>query len=187
MRRRAETCHLRSDQRDPKYFPERRTYACVVARIREDLPRILEGLSVIAVGSRDAALVPSCVHAVGVAGDEPGRLTVYIPEAAGAETLANIAENGAVAVVFERPMTHRTVQVKGRCLAMRPAADADRPAVEGWAERFAEDVIAVGAPILHARCLRRWPCRAVTLEVTDIFEQSPGPHAGERLSTGGSA
>lgn len=156
-------------------------------RIRGELPRILEGLSVIAVGTRDADLVPSCAHAVGIAFDAPGRLTVYVPEAAGAETLKNIAENGAVAVVFEKPMTHRTVQVKGRCLTMRPAGEADRGAVEGWAERFAEDVIAVGAPIPHARRLRRWPCRAVTLEVIDVFEQSPGPHAGERMSAGGAS
>lgn len=153
-------------------------------RLREELPRLLEGLNVIAVGTRGAALVPSCVHAVGIAFDGPGRMTVFIPEAAGAESLENIAENGAVAVVFEKPMTHRTVQVKGRCVAMRPAGETDRPAVDGWAERFAEDVIAVGAPIPHARRLRRWPSRAVTLEVTDVFEQTPGPHAGERLSRG---
>lgn len=158
-----------------------------VDRIRAELPRLLEGLSVIAVGSRDAALVPSCVHAVGLAVDGSGRITIYIPEDAGTETLRNIGENGAVAVVFEKPITHRTVQVKGRCVAMRPASDADRAAVDGWAERFAEDVIAVGAPIPRARRLRRWPCRAVTLEVTDVFEQSPGPHAGERLSAGGTA
>lgn len=156
-------------------------------RIRGELPRLLEGLSVIAVGTCDAALAPSCVHAVGIAFGAAGRMTVYVPEAPGAEALANIATNGAVAVVFEKPMTHRTVQVKGRCVAMRPAGEADRAAVEGWADRFAADVIAVGAPIPYARRLRRWPCRAVTLEVTDVFEQSPGPHAGERLSEAGAA
>jgi len=150
-----------------------------------ELPRVLEGLSVISVGTRDAALAPSTVHAVGVDFEGPGRMTVYVPEDAGTETLRNIGENGAVAVVFEKPMTHRTVQVKGRCVAMRAADDGDRAAVDGWAERFAGDVIAVGAPIPYARRLRRWPCRAVTLEVTDVFEQSPGPHAGERLTVGG--
>ena len=153
-------------------------------RIRGELPRLLEGLSVIAVGTRDGALAPSTVHAVGVAFEAPERMTVYIPEDAGADTLRNIAENSVVAAVFERPMTHRTVQVKGRCVAMRPAGEADRAAVEGWADRFAEDVIAVGAPIPYARRLRRWPCRAVTLEVTDLFEQSPGPRAGERIPGG---
>ena len=156
-------------------------------RIRGELPRILEGLSVIAVGTRNADFVPSCVHAAGIAFDASGRMTVFVPEASGAESLANISSNGAIAVVFEKPMTHRTVQVKGRCVEMRAADEADRAAVEGWADRFAEDVIAVGAPIPHARRLRRWPCRAVTLEVTDVFEQSPGPHAGERMPAGGTA
>ncbi len=158
-----------------------------VEPIGGDLPRVLEGLSVIAVGTRDTDLQPSCVYAVGIAFEAMGLLTVYVPETAGAEALRNIAENGAVAAVFEKPMTHKTVQVKGRCVAMRPAGDADREAVDGWAERFAEDVIAVGVPIPHARRIRRWPCRAVTLEVTDVFEQSPGPRAGERLAAGGSA
>jgi hypothetical protein len=152
--------------------------------MRDGLPRLLEGLSVIAVGTRDADLVPSCVHAVGVAFDAAGRMTVYVPEASGAESLANVAAGGSVAVVFEKPMTHRTVQVKGRCVALRPAGEADRAAVERWAERFAADVIAVGAPVGPSRRIRRWPCRAVTLEVTDVFEQSPGPHAGERLAGG---
>jgi hypothetical protein len=155
-----------------------------VERIARELPRVLEGLSVIAIGTRDADLQPSCVLAVGIAFEPQGLLTVYIPETA---ALRNLAENGAMAAVFEKPMTHKTVQVKGRCVAMRPAGEADRTAVDGWAERFAEDVIAVGVPIPNARRLRRWPCRAVTLEVTDIFEQSPGPHAGERLAAGGAA
>ncbi|MGE5347387.1 MAG: pyridoxamine 5'-phosphate oxidase family protein [Acidithiobacillales bacterium] len=158
-----------------------------VEGVPAELPRVLEGLSVIAVGTRDADLQPSCVYAVGLAFEAPGLLTVYVPETAGAEALRNIAENGRVAAVFEKPMTHKTVQVKGRCVAMRPAGESDRAAVDGWAERFAEDVIAVGVPIPQARRLRRWPCRAVTLEVTDVFEQSPGPHAGERLTAGGRA
>ncbi len=155
-----------------------------VERIGENLPRVLEGLSVIAVGTRDADFRPSCVYAVGIAFGEQGLLTVYVPEIAGAEALRNIGENGAVAAVFEKPMTHKTVQVKGRCVAMRPAGEGDRAAVDGWAERFAEDVIAVGVSIPQARRIRRWPCRAVTLAVTDVFEQSPGPHAGERLADG---
>ncbi len=156
-------------------------------RSRGDLPRILEGLTVIAVGTRGADRAPSCVHAVGITFDGPTTITVFVPARAGAESLARIEENGAIAVVFEKPMTHRTVQVKGRCVAMRPAGERDRPAVEGWADLFAADVIAVGAPIPYARRIRRWPCRAVTLEVTDVFEQSPGPHAGERISGEGAA
>jgi len=159
----------------------------VVERIRGELPRILEGLSAIAVGTRDAALGPACVQAVGVTADASGRVTVFIPEATGERTFANLAANGAVAVVMEKILTHRTVQVKGRCVGLRPASEDEREIVERCMGAFFDDVVSAGAPRRVLTRKNRWPCRAVTLEVAEVYEQTPGPRAGLPLSAGGPA
>lgn len=155
-------------------------YSCYpfgMERLLRDLPHILEGLSAIVVGTRDDALVPACVLGAGVAADPSGRVTIFVPEVTGGETFANVARNGRVSVTLEHIPTHRTVQIKGRCLEMRPAVEAERPIVDRIQEAFLADVEAIGAPG-DARRRRRWPCRAITFEVAEIYEQTPGPHAG---------
>jgi hypothetical protein len=158
-----------------------------VERIRGELPRLLDGLTAIVVGTRDADLVPACVQAVGFAADGSGRVTVYVPEVAGEACLANIEANGAVAVVMEKVMTHRTVQVKGRCVETRPARPDEREIVERCMASFTDDVALAGAPRRILLKKNRWPCRAVTIDVTEVFEQTPGPRAGLPFEPGGRA
>ncbi|HQQ78162.1 MAG TPA: pyridoxamine 5'-phosphate oxidase family protein [Thermoanaerobaculia bacterium] len=146
--------------------------------ILENLPRILAGHDAIAVGTRDAAMRPACSMAVGVAFPGEGRVTVYVPEATGARTLADLEANGAIAVVFEEIPTHHTVQLKGRVTEIRPAGERERELVERSIGGFFAQVEAVGGPPAVVRRKRRWPCRAVTFAVADVFEQTPGPKAG---------
>ena len=145
--------------------------------LRKDLPRILEGLHTIIVGTRDENLIPACTLAAALAADEEGRVTVYVSEASGQAIAANVRANGAVAVVAEYIATHRTVQVKGTCVEIRAAREDERAFIEGNQERFFEDVALIGAPA-HVRRRRRWPCHAITFQAAEIFEQTPGPRAG---------
>jgi hypothetical protein len=159
-----------------------------VSSLARELPRILEGHDAIAVGTRDAALRPSCSMAAGVAFSADGsQVTVYVPEATGIQTLADLADNGMIAVVFEDIPTHHTIQVKGRVIEMRPAAEDERAIVERWIGGFLAKVEAFGGPPSVVRKKRRWPCRAVTFSVGDVFEQTPGPKAGTPFVAGGSA
>ena len=57
-------------------------------------------------------------------------LTVYLPGATAATAFANLRENGEIAVVLSQPLTHRTVQLKGRVETIRPARESERDAVE---------------------------------------------------------
>lgn len=151
----------------------------------ERLPRILAGHDAIAVGTRDAALRPSCSLAVGVAFPGDGRVTVFVPEATGEKTLRDLEANGMIAVVFEEIATHHTIQVKGRVTEIRPAADGERTLVERSVAGFFAQVEAHGGLPSVVRKRRRWPCRAVTFAVSDVFEQTPGPKAGTPLDAGG--
>jgi hypothetical protein len=153
-------------------------------RNRLDLPRLLERHDAIVVGARDESLRPSCTMAVGVGFPGEGLVTVFLPEATAAGTLANLEANGMIAVVFEEILTHHTIQLKGRVSGIRPASGEERPVVERGIAGFFTQVEAVGGPPGAVRRRRRWPCRAVTFAVSDVFEQTPGPRAGTPLVPG---
>jgi hypothetical protein len=155
-----------------------------VRSVLEALPRILAGHDAIAVGTRDAALRPACSLAVGVAFPETGVATVYLPEATAAETLAHLEANATIAVVFEEISTHHTIQVKGRVTGIRPAREEERAVVERSIAGFFAQVEAFGGPPTVVRKKRRWPCRAVTFTILDVFEQTPGPKAGTPFDAG---
>ncbi len=152
--------------------------------VLENLPRILAGHDAIAVGTRDDALRPACSMAVGVAFPGEGRATVYVPEATGERTLRDLEANGMIAVVFEEISTHHTIQVKGRVAEIRPAGEDERALVERSIGGFFAQVEAHGALPSVVRKKRRWPCRAVTFTVAEVFEQTPGPKAGTPFVAG---
>jgi hypothetical protein len=149
-----------------------------VRSILENLPRILAGHDAIAVGTRDAELRPGCSLAAGAAFPDAEHMTVYVPETTGIETLLDLEKNGMIAVVFEEISTHHTIQVKGRVTEIRPARENEREIVEKSIGGFFAQVEAFGGRPSVVRKRRRWPCRAVTFAVSDVFEQTPGPKAG---------
>ena len=148
----------------------------------------LEGLAAIHVATRDASLVPDEVMAAAAVLSEDGeRLTVYLPDATSAASLANLRANGAIAVALSEPLTHRTVQLKGRAEEIRPAREDELEAVLRHAASFDAQVEAIGLPPAAVRRRAKWPCHAVTFEVAGAWEQTPGPYAGEPLAPEGGA
>ena len=150
------------------------------------LAPLLEGLVAVHVATRDAALVPDEVMAAAALLEPDGRsLTVYLPDATSATALANLRENGQIAVVLSQPLTHRTVQLKGRVETLRAAREEEREAVERFAAAFDAEVAAIGLPPAALRRRTRWPCAAATFAVREAYEQTPGPRAGEPLAPEG--
>lgn len=157
-------------------------------RVPEYVARGLEGLAAIHVATRDAALVPDEVMAsAAVLSGDGERLTVYLPDATSATSLANLRENGAIAVALSEPLTHRTVQLKGRAEEIRPAREDEREAVLRHAGSFDAQVEAIGLPPAVVRRRAKWPCQAVTFQVAGAWEQTPGPGAGAPLAPEGGA
>ena len=151
--------------------------------IGAELKEFLEsGISVL-VGSRDRLLVPEAIRGFGLRVEADGReLVVFVPDAWGGRTLANLRDNGRIAVGAARPRDHRSVQIKGSVVEIRPGDDDDRALLEGYRERLVDHFGAIGFPprILHR--LAAWPCHAVRLAVEALFEQTPGPRAGTPLA-----
>jgi len=139
---------------------------------------IAPGRSVL-VGTVDPSGRPACCRGVGLklADDRQG-VTVYIPVATGAEAVANLATNGRIAVVSSEPVSHETLQLKGRIRAVRVAAAAEEALVRECLERFADVLDQVGLPRAVTRSMSCWPAFAVDVAVEAVFDQTPGPRAG---------
>jgi hypothetical protein len=108
-------------------------------------------------------------------------LTVYLPEATATATLADLRDNGEIAITLSRAVDHRSVQVKGTCAAMRPGTGDDRAVQERYREAFLDQLQVVGLPRKVACRIQWWPSIAVDVVVRELYEQTPGPKAGQRL------
>jgi hypothetical protein len=133
----------------------------------------------ILVGTVDPSGWPSCCRGVAVVVHPDGEgVIVYVPVATAAQTVANIASNGRMAIVSSEPVSHSTVQLKGRARGVRVAGEEEAEAVQAHYDRLVDTLDSVGLPRGISRTVSRWPAFAVDLAVEAIFEQTPGPRAG---------
>jgi hypothetical protein len=155
--------------------------SAVPALTGEVVEFIESGVSIL-VGTRDAALHPACTRAAGARVDaERGVLTLYLPQATAERTLANLRDNAQIAITFSRPITHRSLQIKGTCKSVRPSDDADRLLQERYRAGYMEQLQLVGIGRSRSSRMVYWPSVAVDVTIGDLFVQTPGPGAGRRL------
>ena len=154
--------------------------------LTEDVACFMQSGISISVASRDVRRVPSLARAAGchVSADHQQVTLLLLPSQA-RQLLADISSTGVIAVVFSSPSTNRTLQVKGSLHAMRDATATDMQLAEKQRELFASVLIPLGyahdlAFAVHCRDVK--DMMAVTFTPTDLFEQTPGPKAGTRLS-----
>ena len=133
------------------------------------------------VGTADASGIPACCRAVGLSASGAKEVTVYLPVATGAETVANLATTRRIAIASSFQIDHCTIQIKGRSRAVRVAREDERAAVDTWLSKFAANVGSLGLPKSHAQSLTCWPAFAVEVEVESVYDQTPGPRAGEAV------
>ncbi|HYF16705.1 MAG TPA: hypothetical protein VEA40_02480 [Ramlibacter sp.] len=155
-----------------------------IALAPDVLAMIARGVSVL-VASRDAALRPSVMRAVGsdVAPDG-SRITVYLSRSQSGQLLSDIEQTGHLATVFSEPATHRTVQVKASAARLRPAAEADRPILARYLASMEHEIERVGYPPALTRAMlahRLDDVVAVSFTPELAFDQTPGPRAGSAL------
>lgn len=157
----------------------------MVQSLSRELVEFVESGVSVQVGTRDSSLVPESVRAIG-ARVESGRksIVVFVPVATGARTIANLADNGRVAICFSRMADHSTIQIKGRAREFALASDAERAHVDHYRGEFAQNLAFLGLPPRLSYRVSNWPCHAVRLDVETIWVQTPGPGAGEALRKG---
>ena len=158
------------------------------AQLDPQLTEFFESGVSLLVGTRDARLLPENTRAMGLRVESGGReLTLFLPVASAERTLANLRDNGRLAVCASRAEDHRSIQVKGRLLEIRAARDAERAIVERYRKLIAASWGFLGMPTHLTFELSCWPCHAAKLCIESIFEQTPGPGAGAPLQRPGAS
>jgi hypothetical protein len=152
-----------------------------------ELYALLEGPCVMYLATRNAALEPLSVLAFGLqsAGDDR-EVTVFLPASLSPMILANLRDNGQMAVTLVRPSDHRALQIKGVWLGERRTTDDDRAFLTRYKDVMLNEMGQVGVPRSVWNRIAWWPSVALRMEVRDVFVQTPGPSAGRRVERGGS-
>ena len=148
------------------------------------LTEFLEQGLAIHIGTRNERMQPNGCRVTAVRVENQGRhLVAYLPKAAGPTVLEDLRSNGQAALSFARPTDDRAVQVKGVFVSERDADDAEGPFVQAQVNALFGQLDAIGLNGLRQmNTWQLWPCVAVTIRVTAIFSQTPGPEAGAVLS-----
>jgi hypothetical protein len=139
------------------------------------------GLS-IHVATRTASLAPhgARVWAVQVE-DDSVHVIALVHESEAAALLDDLKSNGRMALGFSRVSDHRACQLKGAFAGSRAGAERDRSWLENQVGAFQRELASVGVPPALLAGSRTWPCVALRMRVQELFNQTPGPGAGERL------
>jgi hypothetical protein len=138
------------------------------------------------VAGRDAHKRPTLARGLGIRVSPDRRtLTVFLSETHSSQVLRCLRENGAIAVAVTWPRTHETLQFKGRVGEIVPLSIDDRETMAAYQESFAEELETLGYRPEFTRQLLAGSesSVAVVFEPVEIFNQTPGPKAGEKLGT----
>jgi len=148
----------------------------------------IQGAVSIGASSCDGQGILSVVRGLGcrVSADRC-RVRLFFAASQAATLLADVARSGVIAVVFSRPTTNRTMQLKGAdAVVCRPVGD-EPAVVAAHVADFVGEVAELGftAGFVHA-LLEFPPCELAVVSFTPIqaFSQTPGSHAGEPLRAG---
>ena len=138
------------------------------------------------VASRGPGNAPAVARACGcrVSADRC-RVTVFLSQLQCAALLQGIAETGAIAAVFSRPSTHKTIQLKGSDARIGALAAGDEDLIAAYRESFVLDLLGIGYTRAFACAVvagAEGPAVAVTFTPTAAFDQTPGSNAGRALA-----
>lgn len=167
--------------------------------IPEQIVRFLEGATVGFGATRDHELAPQLHRAVGWRiGQDRQTITCLFPVGHSPKLIPSLEDNGRFSFTTLASTTgprvshppnprvdfHECYQFKGVYVTSRPANQDDFHLVEKTARQFK----ALFQPMFgfsDRACAARHakPVLAVTFEVREIYDQTPGPGAGSRVAT----
>lgn len=153
-----------------------------------DAGALLQRAVSVIVGSRDAANRPHVVRALGYRMHDAARpergLTIFLDGVGAAQVIADVRDNGQVAVVFSQPSTHQSVQFKGAAARIEPLQPGDAERVQAYIRAMTDEICSLGYPgQLVPAMFSHDPERLINLSFVpdQAFEQSPGVLAGQAI------
>lgn len=146
--------------------------------------KFLETSSAAIAGTRNERMVPSLHRVSAWRLDADGEtLSCAISGNYTPNLIANLENNGQLAVTITEVVSHETYQFKGRYTGHHPATPADIALFEAKRGRFV-DALGILFPELPEDIGGAYllePTIVVQCKVREIFLQTPGPGAGSRL------
>jgi Pyridoxamine 5'-phosphate oxidase len=147
-----------------------------------DIVEFLHGPLVFALGTRSAKLRPAMARPFGAFADGPrDRISIFLANVQGEPHLANLADNGLVALTAGEARTHRNYQFKGRVVDIHPSTAADAVVRDLYLDKlvaYFEKEYFMPLPENFFRGYVAEPSTTITFRVEKIFNQTPGPNAG---------
>jgi hypothetical protein len=147
---------------------------------------LLCGPVAINAASHDAAGVPSITRAFGCRVTADRREVVILLSTQRSQAfLRDLAAGAAIAVVFSRPKTHETLQLKGARGRIQPLEGRDRQIMLAYGAAFTAEIMALSYAERFSRALTSAVADeaiAVAFTPNAVFDQTPGPKAGARLA-----
>lgn len=149
-------------------------------------PEIIDFLAqpvVIILATRGPGFTPEIGRGVGVfAVDGQPMIDVAISRWQWPATVANICDNGWLAMTVSAPETYRTYQFKGRA-DLRPCDTACARAAEDYVDRALSMFATFQMPPAFAgNWLTLRDLAIARLSIDEIYVQTPGPQAGARAA-----
>ena len=153
--------------------------------IPDRVVELLHGPAFMQVGTRDAQLRPAHTFATGaLVHDDREAVTFFVPEGRSARVLSDLQNNGRVALGISLA-SHEAYQLKGTYVSSRPTGDKDTALQETYRAKLLADALKAGYPQAIARPLTLGfayrPGVAISFRVEEIFLQTPGPGAGNKM------
>ena len=147
--------------------------------LSQQLASFLEEGLAIHLATHNARLEPSAARVAALTVDPDRRhVLAFLSEGGASAVLADLEDNGQVAIVCARPPDERGCQVKGTFVEAREATSGERALVTTQWERFRDRLEMIGLPRLATDGWVIWPCTAIRFRVQAVFDQTPGPRAG---------
>lgn len=137
------------------------------------------------VASRSSNLRPSACRgfACRVAPDRQ-RLTIFVRRTEAAQLLQDVLGQDVIAVVFCLPESEIALQIKGRGISLSAATPEEALSVHDYRQRFVEGIVKLGFNRdfgLAYMATDEGQLVAVSFTPTEVFEQTPGPLAGQPM------
>lgn len=149
----------------------------------EDTGELTGPLS-ISIATRDADLKPHFARSFGIRLSEDHlHATVLIPRAAFSQGLKDLEDNQNIAATVAHMSSFQTRQYKGKVTDIRECDDSDYELMFAVRQAGSENSALFFGPKAGEgwnRYILR-PAVAVTFELSELYEQSPGAKAGDKI------
>lgn len=135
------------------------------------------------VGTADAARRPGIARGVGAWCTGRDTVDLVLSAWQWPQTIANVEENGRIAVTFSRPSDYVTYQIKGTA-SLRPASPAEIERSSGYTVSIVSTLMRNGLlPEIIAPWLTARDAVVATIRISSVYVQTPGAQAGTKRAS----